>query len=594
MNFASTECAAAAGDTLWHVWIIDDDPLTRGVIAQLLHDELKPATLKLRQIDSFEAAAALLQGDAQVDLIILDNFLGDGEGIDLLPGITRFSQRFKPAQVPVMMVSGNDSQRFLARCFAEGASDYVIKPFDTGLLGYKAHAMLRAKRNQDVVAEQKLQLEQLIARRAREEAMARFTYEFYLRRTHTVTEGVYQYMVTPNAFSGDLLLSARSPEGRTVIMLADAMGHDLTAAITLVPVISIFQRMVSKGFRLSHILLELNQRLLEDTPGDSFVAATLFELVPQKGKVYIWNGGMPPVLEINGSGEVVHEYPSRHMALGILPSSHFSTDAQVTELWSGNWMMSFSDGLTEQMDEHGRLFGLDAIRSCLQPEPGASLKYLKARLDEWRGAQALTDDLTCCALHPIQVYASVELGANEPARELFATLAGMDAFDWHYTISGQHIAGTHIQVLCNELLEQIEPGRKLCERVLTIFTELYVNAVDHGLLGLDSRLKSEPDGFFQYMSERAERMTRLGAADCISVSICWHAQAALPYLSISVQDSGKGFALTDASNPDSLEAVYGRGLKMVKNLASRMEITPPGNRVTAYLDSPVGAPTECS
>ena len=43
----------------------------------------------------------------------------------------------------------------------------------------------------------------------------------------------------------------------------------------------------------------------------------------------------------------------------------------------------------------------------------------------------------------------------------------------------------------------------------TILTELFANALDHGVLGLSSSLKSSPEGFSQYYHERTKRLERL-------------------------------------------------------------------------------------
>lgn len=42
--------------------------------------------------------------------------------------------------------------------------------------------------------------------------------------------------------------------------------------------------------------------------------------------------------------------------------------------------------------------------------------------------------------------------------------------------------------------------------IFTIIKELFVNALDHGLLGLDSNIKNGPDGFSNYVVERQKRL----------------------------------------------------------------------------------------
>jgi hypothetical protein len=43
----------------------------------------------------------------------------------------------------------------------------------------------------------------------------------------------------------------------------------------------------------------------------------------------------------------------------------------------------------------------------------------------------------------------------------------------------------------------------------TVLAELYSNALEHGLMGLDSRLKCDAEGFARYYAERRERLQNL-------------------------------------------------------------------------------------
>lgn len=569
----------------WSIWVVDDDPLILALIRSVLEQELFPAKLDIREFASFRAIEEALREPSNVDIVILDNYLGDGEGIDLLPKISSFGSHYLKKWLPVMMVSANDDQAFLARCFAEGAADYLTKPFNVSLLGYKAHAMLQAKRNQDRIWEQNDQLEKLISARRREEEMASFTYDFYLRRTQRVEKGVWTCLKTPNAFSGDLMLSAHSPEGRVVFMLADAMGHDLSAAITLIPVISRFHRMVEKGHRLPQILLEINDRLLEDTPEDRFIAAAVIEIDPQVGKVHIWNGGMPPVLEVTQNGEVHAEYRAQHMALGILEGSDFSTATHVVELSDQRWFLMLSDGLLEQQNEAGDSFSLDLLRETLVGGPAVSMENLEKAHEMFREKVPFRDDISFCAVDPGPIVAEfLPLVGNHAEDEILRSLQGHAFFDWYAGIAGPQVGHTQIPVLCGEILTELGVSQELSERIFTVLTEMFVNAVDHGLLKLPSELKEGPEGFFAYMQEREKRAKSLTDEDRVSVRITWDPAYTPPSLAISVVDTGEGFCRRDTSVLEDPSRYFGRGLSLVEHLVTRLDIKPPGNHLTAVLE----------
>lgn len=58
------------------------------------------------------------------DLMLLDNRIGDSDGLEVLRSFRAFSE------APVVVLSAWDDQAQRTRFLAEGADDYVAKPFD--------------------------------------------------------------------------------------------------------------------------------------------------------------------------------------------------------------------------------------------------------------------------------------------------------------------------------------------------------------------------------------------------------------------------------------------------------------------------------
>ncbi|MBK9349475.1 MAG: SpoIIE family protein phosphatase [Sulfuritalea sp.] len=103
-----------------------------------------------------------------------------------------------------------------------------------------------------------------------------------------------QYRVVPSAvFSGDMVLARRTPAGRLHLLLADAVGHGLPAAINILPLFFPFDGMSRKGCTLATVARELNRRVRDLLPIDRFVAATLVSVDTASGVFEIWNGGNP-------------------------------------------------------------------------------------------------------------------------------------------------------------------------------------------------------------------------------------------------------------------------------------------------------------
>src|SRR5919106_6884761 len=104
--------------------------------------------------DRYRALAAPCASDAlrlchykQPDLLLLDLRLPDASGLDVLReirGTDGSNGRFAP-DLPVIVLSGRGSPADRVRGLAEGADDYVVKPFQIEELVWRLRAVLRRR-----------------------------------------------------------------------------------------------------------------------------------------------------------------------------------------------------------------------------------------------------------------------------------------------------------------------------------------------------------------------------------------------------------------------------------------------------------------
>lgn len=106
------------------VLVVDDDP----VLTTLLDVALQRDGHDVRFADTIASGAkALESGD--FDLVILDIFLPDGSGLELLREVRR-----RDGEIPVLVLTGHHQDFFSARAEEAGASAYMTKPFVPGEL----------------------------------------------------------------------------------------------------------------------------------------------------------------------------------------------------------------------------------------------------------------------------------------------------------------------------------------------------------------------------------------------------------------------------------------------------------------------------
>jgi two-component system KDP operon response regulator KdpE len=132
INTLVTSSPAATAPT---ALLVEDEPQIRRFVRSALEQEgwqiFESDTLQRGLIDA---------GTRQPDLIILDLGLPDGDGIDFIKDVRRWSG------VPIIVLSARVSEQDKIKALDAGADDYLSKPFGVGELQARVRATLRRQR----------------------------------------------------------------------------------------------------------------------------------------------------------------------------------------------------------------------------------------------------------------------------------------------------------------------------------------------------------------------------------------------------------------------------------------------------------------
>jgi anti-sigma regulatory factor (Ser/Thr protein kinase) len=129
------------------------------------------------------------------------------------------------------------------------------------------------------------------------------------------------------------------------------------------------------------------------------------------------------------------------------------------------------------------------------------------------------------------------------------------------------------------LLEQLRRGGFFFsnqETVYTVLSELYSNALEHGVLELDSTVKNTAEGFEKYYQQREQRLKNLNQG-FVSFSFHHHSGQPQSWLDITIENSGQGFDY-QAFNRSKQPAFSGRGLSLIESLCDKVEYSNGGCR----------------
>lgn len=333
--------------------LLVDDSLTERA---LLESFLASHGHRVRCAAHGEEALALFD-ETRVDLVLMDVMMPVMDGIEATRRIkARCSQRW----VPVVLLSALTSNADAMRGLEAGADDYLAKPVHRELLAVKLRAFQRIAETTRALALRRDEAEA-------ETAMAIALMESMVQRQKGLQDPGLAWAVQPSTrFSGDLVAAARTPSRRLVTMLADATGHGLPAAISLLPMVQVFYGMLRKDLGVGDIAGEMNRRLKEFAPPGVYMAAVLVAFDPARRQVEVWNGGIPTGMWVAGGSELVTDaLDPRHVPLGILNDAEFDPLCTVLDVRQGGHLIFVSDGLLEAQDALGTPFGIERLRTHL-------------------------------------------------------------------------------------------------------------------------------------------------------------------------------------------------------------------------------------
>jgi PleD family two-component response regulator len=118
------------------ILIVDDNEMMREFLSHILSKNYLTT-----QAISCEDALDQLSKDELPDMVLTDFSMSGKTGLDLLKEVKGTPHT---SHIPVMLLSSNDKSHYRIDCFAEGADDYVIKPFNPVQLQLRIERVINA------------------------------------------------------------------------------------------------------------------------------------------------------------------------------------------------------------------------------------------------------------------------------------------------------------------------------------------------------------------------------------------------------------------------------------------------------------------
>jgi len=478
--------------------------------------------------------------------------------------------------VPIIFLTSLRESAALAECLDAGGDDFLPKPYNQLILAAKINAMDRLRRLQATMLQQRDQIARHHDHLLHEQRVAKAVFDKVAHSGCINAAPNIRYLQSPYAlFNGDLLLAAYTPSGDMHVLLGDFTCHGLPAAVGAMPLAEVFYGMTAKGYGLAQILREMNAKLKRILPVDMFCCATLLCLSTQRRVVEVWNGGMPEgyVHEV-ASGRRTPLQP-RHLPLGVLSAEAFDDRTEVWPMALGDRVFLLSDGVLDTADANDQLFGVERLQQVFSAnrEPDRLFDDIERALAAFRGEARDDVSLVEIILQPGQPLRATGL--------LYADSGQTCPLDWSvsFEFRAETLKRYNPLPYLLQLLLEIQGLREQSGALYSVMAELYSNALEHGVLGLDSRLKRDAQGFAEYYRQRNDRLAQLSSG-YVRVHVQVVPTEAGGKMTLRLEDSGPGFDVEQVlARPLDIDGLSGRGLSLVRQLSSQVRWSDGGRSV---------------
>ncbi|MDX1693792.1 MAG: fused response regulator/phosphatase [Ketobacteraceae bacterium] len=545
------------------ILVVDDTEANRKLLSWILEDDGH----QVIEAGDGKEAVDLFKKDIP-DMVLMDVMMPVMDGYEATIAIKEF---LGDRHVPIIFLTALSDDASLAKCLSIGGDDFLSKPINEQVLQAKIKAHSRIRELNEQINTKNEELKRLHAHTMREHEIAKAVFERAMAASLQDCANARHYVSAATTFNGDLLLTAPSPSGGLYTLLCDFTGHGLPAAIGALPVSQIFYDTTNDGKAVSDIASEINKALEKFLPDDMFAVAAICELNSEGNRLTLWSGGLPDVFVTDARGKLKFKIHSTHMPLGVLNEEEFERDVKIYEMETGDRVYLYSDGIPEALNPRGEMYGEERLQQMFNGERKDPFVRLIYDIKQFTGPEQ-NDDITIIELicKPVEMEHETTRPEELPPQPPWKIQLDLDAKD----LKGASPVSTLIDMMGASPLVLAHK-----DFLHTILSELFSNALEHGVLGLNSKLKRSEDGYLEYYQQREEKLSQLEAG-FVRIAVEFKADTEKAEVHIDVKDSGNGFDINRIYRSKEDDA-FGRGVSLINTLCDQVQYSDNGSRVQA-------------
>jgi sigma-B regulation protein RsbU (phosphoserine phosphatase) len=195
---------------------------------------------------------------------------------------------------------------------------------------------------------------------------------------------------------GDYFDFLRFQDGAHALVIADAMGHGVSASLLISSLQAALRALVPESISPAEVLQRVNRIFLHNINFTTFVTALLGHYEPSRHRLTYCNAGHNPPLLLNAyDGQETWLDPTG-AAIGLVEA--YVPKAQAVTLRRGDILLFYTDGVTEANNLRGDQFGRDRLAQVVRQNAGLPaqelLHRLRQALNDFSDGRPLEDDAT--------------------------------------------------------------------------------------------------------------------------------------------------------------------------------------------------------
>ncbi len=200
---------------------------------------------------------------------------------------------------------------------------------------------------------------------------------------------------------GHPVVVAAGQADRALLLMADATGHGIGPALSVMQIRAMLRMAVRTGENLETIARYLNEQLRADLPEGRFITAWLGELNAADRTLTSFSAGQAPLLRYEAGPGELQILSADTLPFGIVDDLDVKLAAPMP-MMAGDVFAVLSDGIFEATDASGSQFGTGRVAEVISRHAHASpseiLEALRAAIDEFCGGTPAADDRTAVVI----------------------------------------------------------------------------------------------------------------------------------------------------------------------------------------------------